>query len=167
MAWTVWADDWETGELANTNKFQTVRVNTDITLRAVRTWVVIINDPVFTDLSMDIYSNEERSGDNTPVQLLHSSTSPSTGLADVRTKSEIHTLEHGVKEIYFEFNDVPLQGDTWYNFVMQGTGYVPTASSYLAWMKAFPDPVYSNNFTPALETLPFAPYQMYLIGSIE
>lgn len=158
MAWTVWGDDWESGQLSNTEKFQTMKFNKNTVLRAIRTWVIVINDPVFTDLNMKIYSNEIVSGDNTPVKLLHTST-------DSRTKAEVHTLEHGVKEIYFTFNDVPLQSETFYNFVINGTGYVPTGSSYLAWMKAFPDPVYSNNFTPSLETLNIAPYQIYAIGS--
>jgi len=161
MGWKVWGDNWETGELDNTNKYQTLRVNnSNIILRWVRTWVIVINDPVFTDLNMKIYSNEVVSGDNTPKKLLHTSLTPDL------TKTQIIALENGVKEIYFKFNEVPLQKDTFYNFVVNGDGYVPTASSYLCWMKAFPDPVYSNNFTPTLERLPYAPYQMYIGGGL-
>lgn len=157
MAWTVFGDDWETGQLANTDKFQTIKFNSNLILRAIRTWIIVINDPVFTNLHMEIYSNEVIGADNTVKKYLHTST-------DVRTKAEIHTLPHAVKEIYFTFNDISVQANTFYNLVINGTGYVPTPSSYLAWMKGFPDPVYNNDFVPALETLPVAPYQLYAIG---
>jgi len=156
--WTVWGDDWESGELASTAKYQPIRFNGNYIVRSIRTWIIVINDPVFTNMNMKIYSNEVVSGDDTPKKLLHTST-------DVRTKAEIHTLPHAVKEIYFTFDDIPVQEGTFYNVVINGFGYVPTVSSYLAWMKGFPDPVYSNNYTPALETITKAPYQMYAIGS--
>lgn len=157
MGWRVWADDFTSADFTGASKFQTFKTNKDVVLKAFRTWVVVINDPVFTNISAKIYSNEVRSGDNTPVKLLTTST-------DVRTKAEVHTLAHGVKEIYFTFNDFPLQKDTQYNLVLNGTGYSPTDSSYLAWMKAFPDPVLPNDYAEAWETLSLAPYQVYMIG---
>lgn len=157
MGWLVFADNWETGELTNTNKFQTLQFGDDIILRAIRTWIVVINDPVFTSLNMKLYSNELISGDNTPKQLIATSTNS-------LTKAEIHTLANGVKEIYFEFNYIPVNGSTLYNLVINGAGYTPTENSSLAWMKAFPDPVYSGGYTPTMETLPYAPYQLYAIG---
>lgn len=156
--WSVWADSWESGELANTSKFQSIKFNGNYIVKAFRTWIVVVDDPVFTSLSMKIYSNEVVSSKNTVKKLLHTST-------DVRTKAEIHTLENGVKEIYFTFNDIPVQENTFYNVVINGVGYLPTSGSYLAWMKAFPDPIYGNNYTPALETINLAPYQIYAIGS--
>lgn len=156
MAWTVWARNWETGQLSDTTLYCTFRMNTNTILRAVRTWIVVYNNPVFTSLNCKIYSNESRSGVNTPVKLLHTST-------DSRLKAEIHTLDYGVKETYFTFDDVPLQGDTWYNLVINGAGYVPTDSSYLAWMHSYPDPVL-DGYTPAVETIAVSPYAVYFIG---
>lgn len=158
MSWIVWGDDWETGELASTAKYQPIRFNGNYIIKAIRTWVIVVNDPVFTNLNMKLYSNEVVSAINTPKKLLHTST-------DVRAKSEIHTLGNAVKEIYFTFEDIPVQTGTYYNLVINGAGYVPTGSSYLAWMKAFPDPVYASNYTPAIETIQQAPYQLYAIGS--
>lgn len=157
MAWTVWGDDWEDGQLSNTDKSLTIRFNDNYIIRAIRTWIIVYNDPVFTNLNMKFYSNEVVSAVNTPKKLLTTST-------DVRTKAEIHTLPYAVKEIYFTFDNFPVQGNTYYNLVINGTGYVPTGSSYLAWMKGFPDPVYASNYVPALETIPLAPYQLYAIG---
>lgn len=156
MAWTVWGKNFDTGELSNTNLFCTFRMNSDTILKAVRTWFIVYNDPVFTNLNCKIYSDEVRSGSHTPVKLLHTST-------DVRTKAELHTLPYGVKETYFTFDEIPLQGDTWYNLVINGTGYTPTSTSYLAWMHSYPDPVLTG-YTPALETINLSPFAIYFIG---
>lgn len=157
MGWTVYGDPYLAGELEDLSHFQTVQFQSDIVLRAVRTWVIVYDNPVFTSLSCKIYSNETVGGDNSPRKLLATST-------DVRTKAEIHTLANGIKEIYFNFNDVPLKGADLYNFVLQGTGYAPAGGSHLAWMKGFPDPVYTAGYTPTLESLAVAPYQIYFIG---
>lgn len=157
MGWTVWGDVFESGQLSDTSMFCSVSFGENIILRAMRTWVIAYNDPTFTDLSMKIYSNEPVGGYNTPKKLLYTST-------DVRTKAEILTLENGVKEIYFTFDDEPINGNDIYNVVLSGSGYVPTGSSYLAWMKAWPDPVYASGFTPTYENLMVAPYQIYAIG---
>ncbi len=157
MAWTVWAHDWESGELANTTLFQPFRMNTDTIVKAVRTWIVVYGDPTFTDLNAKIYSDEVRSGDHTPVKLLHTS--------DSRTKAQIHTDLYGVRETWFEFtNTAALQGDTWYNLVINGTGYSPTSNSYLAWRHAYPDPVLSTDYVAAVENINSAPFDIYFIG---
>ena len=160
MGWRVWGDPFESGELLTTAKFQTVQMNSDVILRAVRTWVIYVEDPVYTSLSMKIYSNEVVSGSNTPRKLLHTST-------DVRTPAEIKgvtDLPHGVREIFFNFNDVNLKGADKYNFVLNGSDYAPSGDSHLAWMKGFPDPVNSTGYTPYIERIGVAPYQIYFIG---
>lgn len=162
MAWTVWGRRWDTGELANTAMFASFRMNTDTILKAARTWVIVFNNPTFTSLNAKIYSDEVRtiSGTktgHTPVTLLHTST-------DSRTKAEIHTLDHGVKETYFTFNEIPLQKDTWYNFVINAVGYSPTSGSYLCWKHSYPDPVLSTDYTSAVETINSSPFDLYFIG---
>lgn len=157
MGWRVFGDPWETGELENKTKFVTIEFGSNKIIRAIRTWVIVYNDPVFTNLNMKIYSNEVVSSDNTPKKLLATST-------NTLTKAEIITLDNGVKEIYFEFDDFPVVGADKYNLVINGAGYAPTGSSHLAWRKAFPDPVYSGGFTPSIERMMYAPYEVYAIG---
>ena len=157
MGWRVWGDDFTSSDFTGKAKFQSFRSNKNVILKNVRTWFIFINDPIFTDISLKIYSNEVRNGDNTPVELI------ATSIA--KPKSELITLENGVKETGFEFSDsIPIQKDTFYNVVINGTGYNPTDTSYICWMKAFPDPVYTTDFTPAFETLGKAPYQVYFIS---
>jgi hypothetical protein len=155
----VWADPWSAGALSDASMFQPITIADDMVLAAVRTSVVVIGNPVFTSLCMKLYSNETVGGLATPRKLLATST-------DVRTKAEVHTLPHGVKEVYFTFGNLPLKGGDTYNLVVNGTGYAPVAdSSLLAWRKAWPDPVYRGGFTPTLINVNAAPYELYLIGA--
>lgn len=161
MGWTVWGDVWEsTLAMQNTTLFQTVQMNSDVILKAVRTWIIYIDNPVYTSLNMKIYSNEVVGSVNTPRKLLHTST-------DVRLPSEIKgetNLPHGVREIYFNFDNVNLRGADKYNFVINASGYAPAGNAHLAWMKGFPDPVNRTGYTPYIERIGVAPYQIYFIG---
>lgn len=158
MAWSVYGDNYSTSAMTDTSIFQPVTFGEDTILLAVRTWIILYNNPPFTSLNMKIYSNETIGGSETPKKLLATSTNS-------LTKSEIITLENGIKEIYFEFNYPVFNGADIYSFVLNGVGYTGSDSSHISWMKAFPDPVYSSGYTPAIETLPYAPYQLYFIGS--
>lgn len=158
MGSLVFGDNFEASDFSSAAKFQTIKFNKNVIVRAFRTWIIVYNDPVFTNLNMKIYSNDVVSGDNTPKLLLHTST-------DVRTKAEIHTLANGIKEIYFTFADINFQANTLYNVVINGTGYAPTLTSYLNWMHGFPDPVCDTDYIAAMETLSFSPYQVYAIGA--
>lgn len=158
-AWRVWGESFsDASDLTSTRVFQPVRFNKNVILKGVRTWVVVYNNPTFTNLNMKIYSNDAQQSSYTPKEVVSTSN-------DVRTKSEIHTLSNAVKEIYFTFDDIPLNGEDFYNFVINGTGYSPTSSSYLAWMKGFPDPVYDEGL-PAFTMVSIggAPFQIYFIA---
>jgi hypothetical protein len=158
MSWKIYADYFESGQLANTSKFCTISLKQNIVLIGVRTWIVVYDNPTFTSLNMKIYSNEVIAGVNTPKKLLY------TSINNV-LKSEIMTLHNAIKEIYFEFDKVPINGNDKYNFVINGVDYSYSAGSHLAWVKAWPDPVYSDGFTANFESLAAAPYQLYCIGS--
>lgn len=157
MGWRVWGDDFTTADMTGVTKAQAFVTNKNVVLRAVRTWFIVINDPVFTSINALIYSNDVVASANTPRDLIATST-------DNRTKAELHSLAHGVKETYFTFDDVPLQENTTYNLVINAAGYTATDSSYLAWRKAFPDPVYPSDYTLAFETIGQSPYEIYLIA---
>lgn len=159
MGWTVWARPFESGQLSNTTYRQPFRMNTDTIVIAVRTWFVVFNDPTFTSLNAKIYATDAQVEDGTfpATRLLHTS--------DSRTKAELFTLPYGVKETYFKFEPTaPLQAGTWYNLVINGVGYAPTSSSYLAWKHSYPDPVLQG-YTPARETINQSPFQIYFIGA--
>ena len=155
MTYKVWAVDFTSDDMTGISKFVTFKPNENITVRALRTNFIVYNDPVFTSLNAKIYSVGP---DNVPVELIYSST-------DVRTKAEIHTLPNGDKSTYFTFNDVLIQANTYYNLVINGTGYIPTTNSYLAWRLAFPDPVYRDPlFTYGFSNINRCPYALEIIA---
>ena len=158
MGWLVYGENLETSDLTTTAKFQPVKFGKDSILIGIRTWLIIYNDPVFTNLNMKIYSNDASSGANSPKKLLATST-------NVQTKTAIHTLENGVKEIWFDFDKPVFNGKDIFNLVLNGTGYIGTSDSHIAWLKAFPNPVYSSGYTPSMLTIPYAPYEAYFIGA--
>ena len=158
MVWNIYGTRWETGELADTTLFQTQQPVDDIVLRAVRTWIVVFNAPTFSNLTLKIYSNDDDSGSDAPGVLLHSSTT-TWNLADLTTE------DNACKEIYFEFPDISLNGSDKYSFVMQADSYTYLTSSFLAWRKAWPDPIYTAAYTPTIPNMGRAPFELYLVGA--
>lgn len=152
--WRVWGEILETSDLSGTRVYQPYKPNKNIVIIGCRVWIVVYNDPSFTDLNMKIYSNDS---DDAPEALLATST-------DVRTKSEIITDTNGVKEIYFNFNNFGMQKNDTYNFVLNGSGYTGSSSSHLAWMRGYPDPVHRPNGFGYVD-LAVAPFALYTIGA--
>lgn len=148
MAWRVFGTVYESsGALTDQSQYQPVIFPKNSILIGCRTWIILVGDPTFTNLSMQIYSNRAGS----PGKLLETST-------DTRTKAEILLVDdHAVKEIYFTFDDFSVKSNETYNFVLTGSGYTYGASSYLAWRVAWPDPVYTENYTPTTSNLGVAP----------
>lgn len=157
MGWQVWADSYDASSLSDKSLYQPFRPNQNILIKALRTWFVIYNDPIFTSLNARIYATDSGE-DRTPTKLIATS--------DSRTKAQIHTEDYGIRETWFEWSPVvELEADTWYAIVINGVGYNPTLSSYLSWMKAYPDPVLPTDYTNNLITVHRAPYQIYFIGA--
>lgn len=153
--WRVWGDDFSTAAMTDTSMYQRVTFDRNYIIRGVRTWLIFYNDPALTNVNMKIYSDEG----GLPRKLLATST-------NTLTKAEIITLENGVKEIYFDFNDFPVKQDNSYHFVINGTGYTGSVSSHVAWMKGYPDPVLDQTPAPSFSNLLTSGYQLYFIGSV-
>lgn len=152
--WKVYADTVSTADAVGTTMSQKVDFNKNIILRACRIWIICYGNPNFTSLTMKIYSNDGGS----PKKLLHTSTNSPT-------KAEVITLDNGVKEIYFNFNYPVFDADDSYHFVLQAAGYTYSDASHFSWKKAWPDPVYTTNWTPTSINLLTAPRAIYFIGS--
>lgn len=162
-SWTIYGDPWlTTSDLENGVLYQTATadaiyradsgVDKGLLLAGVRTWVIVYGSPVYSTLQMKIYS----SSGGVPDRVLYTS--------DSRTSVEITSAANAAREIYFTFSPgaVLLSGSV-YHFAITGTGYAPTSSSHLAWLKAYPDPV-DKTYTPTVEGINRAPYQMHFVG---
>lgn len=155
MARTYYGDPFDTAEMTNTSKTVRMKPNDNIVLKAIRTWL-IWNDHSgsITDMTCKIYSDRASS----PGALIATSTNSFD-------RADIITLASGVKEIYFEFDEISLHSETFYHFVINCTGYTGTENSHIAWRKAWPDPIYRTGLDIDYEALSIAPYFLTVIGA--
>lgn len=121
-------------------------------LKAVRTWIVLYNEPTLGTLSLRIYSNVGTS----PGQLVATATK-------TWTRTDISEDLNDLLEVYFDFDEaIQLNQDT-YHFALWCSGYTGTESSHLAWVKMCPDAL-NTGFTPTFENIAVAPFKVGLIG---
>lgn len=140
MSFIVYGERYTTAEMTGTSIYQGIKMNKNVFLRGMRTWVILFNDPTLTSLNMKIYSDNSS---NQPGKLIATS-------SNSILKSEMLTGSntYAAREIYFTFNDVSLNANTTYHFVLNGSGYTSAGGStdpHVAWMRAWPIPVYKPN----------------------
>jgi hypothetical protein len=156
MSWRVWGEQLYTADFSGSLPVRSMPVvfDRDISLKAVRTWVVTYGSPVFTQLQLRLYSNQNAA----PAQLIAT-------FDKVWTLAEIQTgLSSALKEIYFDVAK-PLslkEGDT-YHLALWATGYTGTENSHIGWVAAWPKPP-NTGFTATIENLAIAPYAASFIG---
>ncbi len=134
MAWSIWADPLLSADMTGVSKFITFGTDSNCVMRAAKTWLVFNDVGAFTSMTMKLYASR----DGAPAGLIATSTN-SWGKADLLT-----THDSGAKEIYFEFNYVPLQQNTTYHLVLNCSGYTYSDANHMAWRKGWPDPVYGK-----------------------
>jgi hypothetical protein len=126
MTWRVYAQAYETdASLTDFSIVQEVSFDYPQTMRAALLWLVFFNDPTFTSLSLKVYNSNL-------TQLIATSTA--------RLKADLFTENYAVKQVYFEFGDLPLFKDT-YNLVLSASGYSGASSSkHIGWKLASDSP---------------------------
>lgn len=129
----------------------------NMVLRAVRSFVIQYNNPTYTDFLLKLYSNNA----GVPRAVIASSTNSWTKAAAFASNNS------GVKEFYFDFDDVMLRGGETYHLALQATGYTGSDSSHLAWKHSFPDPAYAQGVDKSYEGLLTSPYDIVLIGALQ
>ena len=154
MAWTVYGDRYTSTGYNDFEMLQPVVMNKNAIIQYAKAWIIAYNDPTFTNMTMKIFAyNNAVKG-----KLLYSSTT-------TLTKAQIITLANGIKEVYFEFDNETLHKDNTYYFALGGSGAVFTASSHVAWKKAWPDPIYRTGTAMTYNSAGRDPYELYFIGS--
>lgn len=127
-------------------------------VKAISSWFVIYNSPVFTTFSMRIYANQN----SLPTDLLYT-LSKTFVLSDLLT-----THPYGLKEVRFD-NTLPiwLHADTTYHLVPWISGATLTAASHISWVKGYPDPNTTNSVPTRPDKIATLPYYMAMIGADE
>ena len=133
---------------------QRFQVNENMVLKVVRALVIVYNDPTFTSLAMNLYASRS----NLPVKKIAAS-------QNSWTKAQITTLDYAYKELYFEFDDVPLRTGQSFHLGIVASGYTGTQNAHFAWAIAWPDPPYRTNVTVNQAKSSAMPLAMTLIGS--
>lgn len=156
MGYRCWAERFVTADFSGAPVHsQKVIFTNSISLKAIRTRLVVYNNPALTAISMRIYSNVS----STPAQLIHTFTT-------TWSKNQITTYDNGARELYFEFtNPVHLVGGDSYYFVPWITGYTGTDLTHIGWVKAFPDPYFSTGITQEAIQVNRYPYAIGFIGA--
>lgn len=159
--YTVYGDSFTNTDLANGNKFVQVDMNGNYLLRAVRTSLIFryCSTVTLTNLQMKIYTDVA----SAKGALLYTSTNS-------YTLAQILSTTSGVREIYFTFDDVPLNATLIYNFTLTGTAtnlesYIGDDLQLLAWAKSYPYPQHRGGFSLSDSVLPKYPYELCLIGA--
>lgn len=153
--------DWfTTSELTNTSKFQPITpVDENKILRYVGTQIFVLNDAPFTDINLKLYSN---SG-NSPRALIATST---YSISKTQMfNAAIGSGTHGKFELVFAFDFIPLRKGEIYHLVLNGTGYTGNTSSYVAWIKGYPNPPITTGITVTFNSLFTSPYYVYCLGA--
>jgi hypothetical protein len=155
MAWSVYADSYDNDtDYLNGAKSVRFKLNSNKVIKHIRTWVVVLNDASFTNITAGIYYDK---ADETKGDLVAASTT-------THLKAAVVTSNNGVRSLYFTFDEVALNGDAYYHFALHGTssGFSPT--SHIAWKTSYPDPVYEGGVTITFANLPKFPYTFLAIG---
>ena len=153
MALRVFADLFTTADMTGTSQYLTFSPGRNMSLKAVRTWLVMYNNPSFTNLTMKLYA--DRNGE--PGKLKSSSLS-------FKSTVDLNLDDYTYVETFFEFPLPDLHETTDYHLVINCSGYTFSEGSFIAWAKAWPDPVYGNPSSPTFEGVAVQPYFLSVIG---
>ncbi len=156
MAWSVYANSYDTdADFANATKTVRFKLNQNSIIKYIRTWIVVYNDAPFTNITGKIYYDD--SSTETKGDLIEASST-------TFTKAQVLSLDNGVRELYFQFNDLALDGDNYYHFALSGTSSGFSESTHIAWRTSYPDPIYADGISVAFANLPKFPYTFCVIG---
>jgi hypothetical protein len=118
------------------------------------TWLIVNNVSQWTNLKLHIYSDR-----NTRPGSLIVSSSTSYSHADT-----MENFNNGVKYFGFEFaTKTSLNKNTNYHLVLIADSYTYSENSHLAWLKAWPDPIYNQPAT--FNSFASSSYMFGIIGA--
>jgi len=152
---TVYGEYLVTADGSSPNKYQKVIPGNNLLLRSVRSWVIQFANPTYTAVGMKLYTN------NAGVPGVVLATSSTTW-----TKAAMFAaVAHGLTDVYFEFDYVPLKANETYHVALTVSGYTGSSSSHIAWMRSYPDPTYQTSVDMDFEGLLLSPMELVIIGA--
>ncbi len=157
MSWTVYGERMLSTDFTGTPRvYQPFSFATDVRLKAIRTWFVHFNSPVYTTLGMRIYDD---AGASVPTALRNTFTK-------TWVRSDILSDAYGIHEVYFDFtNPLWMKAGQTYHFAPYVVGNAFTDLSYLSWVRGFPDPNSTHVIPVTLASISRIPFWLACIGA--
>jgi len=106
-------------------------------LRGVDVGVIFYNDPTFTSITLELWS-DRASGAGA---LIAQSSTNYTKLACMESQNSAY------KVLGFTFPDVALRNGAFYRLALRPAGYTGNAAAHIAWRFSYPDPQYRGGLT--------------------
>ena len=141
MSWRMIGKPLMTSDMSGiptaTQKFNSEALSSDYLLKAVTLGVIFYNDPAFTNISVELWS--DRSG----------SAQKLIATSDTFSKAECLVVQsHAFRTFGFSFSSaIPLRAQTAYHIFLRSSGYTGTDSSHIAVKLSYPDPQYGSLIT--------------------
>lgn len=145
---------YETGELNVDDCYQPIVLNEDVSIIGIRISMILFNNPVMTGLQCHVYT--DRSG--IPDRLIMSST-------NTYDTADLTDLGNAARQFNFEFTPKHFNSTNTFHVCLSATTYTGTDASHVAWVLAFPDPVYTADVTNEIRYLGQWPQEVLIIGA--
>jgi hypothetical protein len=134
--YTVYGDPIESFGTHQSIRFKPTEKN--FVVSGAFTWLIVNNVSTWTNLRLHIYSDRN----SRPGAIIVSST---TSYDHAHVMQDFNS---GVKYLGFSFSSITsLNKNTYYHLVLSADDYTYSDNSCLAWLKAWPDPIYNQPAT--------------------
>lgn len=109
-------------------------------LAGLQAHVDLYNDPAFTALTMEVWSDKN----GAPGRLLATSTTSYAKAALLEVQ------DYALRQLGFEFPKIPLKAGMLYHATLRASGYTGTDSTNIGWVSSYPKPQYTTGITQTI-----------------
>lgn len=139
MSIRIYGDPYESGELAGPVKTQLFTPQTNLRLSGVALEIVVIGNPVISNLRAKIYDNNNQTDS---ASLLRATSTTAWQGSDL-----LETESYGLKIVPFSFTPFGVRSGDKFHLSLEADSYSPVSgTSYIAWRNAWPEPAYATNY---------------------
>lgn len=141
MSWRMIGKPYATADVTTvpsiTQRFQHNLAESPHVLRGVSVGLIFYNDPSFTSITLELWSDRATGAG----ALIAQSSTSYTKLACMESENSAY------KVLGFTFPDVALRPGCLYRLALKPVGYTGDATAHIAWRHSYPDPQYRAGLT--------------------
>lgn len=159
MSWRMIGKPYATADVTAvptiTQRFQHDTLGTPNLLRGISVGVIFYNDPAFTTITLELWS-DRASG---PGALIAQSSTSYTKLECMEAQNSAYKI------LGFTFPDAPLKPGSFYRIALKPVGYTGDATAHIAWRLSYPDPQYRDGLTLNAAKGANSPFEFSIISA--